>query len=150
MGIFEKIKKIISKKTQNNEAKMHYNDMPNELKQDFAFKNKPKQENPLVFEQNNQQYPQQQFAPQKNTQQQNNNFSRQDNFQNQNYQNLNNVNAEQVPFEEPAPLSIGPKDNSPEMEKLDSVMIELRTIKAQNVQVLSELRLLQDRLRRIY
>ncbi|RLG13429.1 MAG: hypothetical protein DRN66_04180 [Candidatus Nanohalarchaeota archaeon] len=55
-----------------------------------------------------------------------------------------------IPFEEPAPLSMDASLNSPEMEKLDTVMIELRNIKAQNTQILSEIRLIQDRLRRAY
>ncbi|MCK5476679.1 MAG: hypothetical protein KAI55_02060 [Candidatus Aenigmarchaeota archaeon] len=55
-----------------------------------------------------------------------------------------------IPFEEPPPLSIDVDGNSAEMEKLDTVMIELRTIKAQNVQILSEIRIMQDRLRRAY
>ena len=55
-----------------------------------------------------------------------------------------------IPFEEPPPLSVGMDSNSPEMEKLDTVMIEIRNIKAQNIQILSELRLIQDRIRRTY
>ena len=55
-----------------------------------------------------------------------------------------------IPFEEPAPLSMERSGNSPEMEKLDTLMIEIRNIKAQNTQILSEIRLLQDRLRRTY
>ncbi|MCK5176807.1 MAG: hypothetical protein KAQ92_03720 [Candidatus Aenigmarchaeota archaeon] len=55
-----------------------------------------------------------------------------------------------IPFEEPPPLSLNTDGNSPEMEKLDTVMIELRNIKAQNTQILSEIRIMQDRLRRAY
>ena len=159
MDILGKLKRIIPhKETQKDD---YADNFPAEAKEDInAFKQQHMQQRleqtpSSDFSQNNQ-MPQNNFNNANNFQQQQpmqNQYSQiprqSNNFQNQNYSNLNQ-DTRGVPFEEPAPPSLDMGGNSPELEKLDSVMIELRNIKAQNVQILNEMRLMQDRLRRTY